>query len=101
MLTVPNKDEADKIFNDLSSKLKMKNLGEISQFLGCKIIPNNNCSELSMNSVIQSLATTNGLENCRPLKYPMDTFELTDEHQEENNYYPIRSMISTLQYLVI
>ena len=33
------------------------------------------------------------------MKYPMDTFELKDEHQEINNNYLVRSIIGTLQYL--
>lgn len=99
LVIAQDKKTIDELFVSLRLKLQMKNLGKVTCFLGIHIERKQNCFELSQSRYIEKIIDSNGMNDCRPIKYPMESFVLNDENQSIDQTLPVRNTIGSLQYL--
>lgn len=99
LVMAKEKENGLAVYNKLAAKLKMKNLGDVSRFLGWNIKRKEKVFELDQKDFIEKLIEENGLSAARTMKSPMDSFVLTNLDQEVNNQLPVREIIGGLQYL--
>lgn len=91
----------DKLENTMNKSFVAKNLGDAKQYLGIKITKSSDgFFEISQPNYIEKIIRENGLENCNPSKYPIDTgyHKLEDKNFLQSNH-EYRSIIGSLLYL--
>lgn len=95
----------------LRDAFTMKDLGEISSYLGIGIKRDrkNRCLTLNQTKYIEDILKKYGIENCRPLSTPIDvnsklTKDMCPEIQEdidEMKDIPYQSAVGSLMYLML
>jgi len=83
----------------LSEQLKIKNLGQVTRFLGWQIERKDDYFEVHQTDYIDALFEEYQMTEAATLKYPMNEFELHDKEQEVKVELPVREMVGSLLYL--
>ena len=99
LIISPTEIIAREMFLKLKNYIDIKDLGPISNFLGWQIKKKNNLYELNQNHYIETICQKFGLENCKPISYPIGEFKIKTEHQELDQNLPVREIIGCLQYI--
>lgn len=83
----------------LKQYFQAKDLGEVENFLGMKILRTENIIKINQTKYIEKLLTTFNMEQCKPKKTPMEkTFQYNDKNEILDNV-PYRQLIGGLMYL--
>ena len=87
----------------ITSLFKMKDMGEVQDFLGLKISRNmqNREMTISQRRYIEKILCKFGMEHCNPCQIPIDVNIKNDEITSEQTNAPFRELIGSLQYLVL
>ena len=91
-----------KLKEDLSSKYKIKDLGKVDQFLGVKVIQNEDGIFIHQSTFIKSLLQKFNFENCKANPTPMDAnvqFEYSKDDDVLTDKKIYQSAIGALLYL--
>ena len=87
----------------LSGEFKIKDLGEAKRVLGMEIIRDKDkgiiqiCQRDYINKVLNKFK----MENCKPVKTPMEVNPIFDQNVVSDKNYPYRNLIGSLMYLVV
>lgn len=102
-------DEEEKIVNELSKHLKMKDLGEVSSVLGVRIKRNKTYGTISICQprYIDDMLNTFGLTEYNPVSTPVDVNQkissemslTTKEEQMEMSKIPYRQLVGSLLFI--
>ena len=91
--------EISKVKGALMQEFKMRDLGELSYFLGIKITRNKGTINLSQGIHLRTLLKKFKMENCAPVKTPMVLGLTHDEKSASTNGdKPYRELIGSLMY---
>ena len=97
---------SDDLLNHVKSKLcekyKMKDLGNVNQFLGIKIVRSNDKISMDQSAFAQSLLEKYNFHNCKPVSTPVDVsnkFDETDLNEKVVDIERFQSIVGALLYL--
>jgi hypothetical protein len=101
LITGNDPSELKKIEQALASKFRMKNLGELEQFLEIEATKTENGMILTQKEYTKSIVKKFGQENCKDRSSPMDkTYgPKEDQQHKDDKQYPVREAIGSLMYL--
>lgn len=83
----------------LQKKFKMKDLGELKSCLEIKITKFENGLFLNQEIYLKRLLKRFNMEDCKPVKTPMETKFINDSNQQIGDYKPYRELVGCLMYL--
>ncbi|KAL5557093.1 hypothetical protein UlMin_039329 [Ulmus minor] len=103
IITGSNKVEIEKLVVVLNNSFSLKDLGQLSYFLGIEVKVVNGGLQLSQRRYIEDLLQKTKMDNARPLPIPMiSSLKLTsDEGDPIENATEYRSIVGALQYITI
>ncbi|KAL5564064.1 hypothetical protein UlMin_033811 [Ulmus minor] len=103
IITGSNEVEIEKLVAVLNSSFSLKDLGQLSYFLGIEVKAVNGGLQLSQRRYIEDLLQKTKMDNARPLPTPMiSSLKLTsDEGDPIENTTEYRSIVGALQYITI
>ena len=91
------------VIRKLSEAFALKDLGNLSYFLGIQVIRNQNSILLSQAKYVQDLLTKTEMESCKGIESPFSTSEKLKKGEgaklDNPSFY--RSVIGSLQYAVL
>ncbi|PKU80351.1 Retrovirus-related Pol polyprotein from transposon TNT 1-94 [Dendrobium catenatum] len=87
----------------LHSRFHMRNLGNVSNFLGIQVIPISSGLHLSQTQYAENLLIKAGMKDCKPVQTPLPTKlpQLTDSADLFAQPELYRQLVGSLQYLTI
>lgn len=95
----------NEIKSALLERFQMQDMGNISHFLGLDITRTNDELSISQSNYLAKIVEKFGLENCNPVKTPMEVQNhlLTDEIEEQSNDFdkPYRLLLGSLMYAML
>ena len=103
MLLVSNNEiEKNKIKTNLKERFRMKDLGDISKFLGIDFSVTGNSISMSQCKYIEKLLTVFGMENCKPKNTPseMDVNKQNNKSLDESQHKIYRQIVGGLIYIM-
>ena len=91
------------VIGKLSGAFALKDLGNLSYFIGIQVIRNQNSILLSQAKYVQDLLAKTEMENCKGIESPFSIAEKLkkDECAKLNNPSFYKSVIGSLQYVVL
>ncbi|KAL5548995.1 hypothetical protein UlMin_004226 [Ulmus minor] len=98
-----NEEEVEKLVAILNSSFSLKNLGQLSYFLGIEVKVVNEGLQLSQKRYIEDVLQKFKMDNAKPLPTPMiSNLKLTsDDGDPITNATEYRSIVGALQYITI
>lgn len=92
----------DKFKQELARKFELKDFGPATFCLGIDIKKNGNEYHLSQKRYIQTILKRFGMENCNPVKTPMEVgnISMSDDVKKVQSY-PYRELIGALMFLSV
>jgi transposase InsO family protein len=96
--------EIELIKQKLSSKFEMKDMNEVTKFLGIKIERNieKGILEISQTQYLMNVLKRFGMENCKPASTPMEpNLRLTRCSESEMTNQPYKELIGCLMYVML
>ena len=102
LLVSSNQIEKNKIKANLKERFRMKDLGNISKFLGIDFSVTDNFISMSQCKYIEKLLTVFGMENCKPKNTPseMDVNKQNNEPLDESQHKIYRQIVGGLIYIM-
>lgn len=96
-----DENERERIGQILADNFKVKNLGEVKQFLGLNIRLDreNHTVKVDQNHFVNELITKFGLENAKPASTPMEACLKLDKEKCSDDSLPYQCLIGSLIYL--
>ncbi|KAL7611293.1 hypothetical protein Lser_V15G10358 [Lactuca serriola] len=95
----------DKLVSDLSATFPVKDLGQLTYFLGIEVLHNSGDITLMQRKYANDLLHRAHMENCRSVSTPMSVTEkLYQDHGRplnDEDIFKYRSMVGSLQYLTL
>ncbi|PKU83560.1 putative mitochondrial protein [Dendrobium catenatum] len=103
LLTGNHDPTIEKLMLGLSNEFHMKNLGQISYFLGIQMLHTADRLHLSQSSYARDLLTHARISDCKPISSPIPTKVLTslDHILVPTEAKQFRHLVGSLQYLTI
>ena len=101
MLLVSNNEiEKNKVKTKLKERFKMKDMGDISKFLGIDFSTTGNSISMSQCKYIEKLLTVFEMEECKPKNTPseMDVNKQNNEPLDESQHKIYRQIVGGLIY---
>lgn len=98
ILVTGNKNEVQRTINLLEQHFKAKDLGEVQNFLGMKIIRGEDNMKIEQTQFIEKLLKNFDMQSCKNKYTPMEKGFLVDEKNEVIDV-PYRQLIGGLMYL--
>lgn len=101
IITGPNSHLINSFITSLAKRFSLKDLGNLSYFLGVEVLPHTNGLFLSQSKYIHDLLTKANMSDCKPASTPMTT----SNHLTTTDGTPLqsptdyRSFVGALQYL--
>ena len=105
IVTSSSSEAVTALLKDLGSEFALKDLGDLSFFLGIEVKQTDNGIVLSQEKYATDLLKRVGMQNCKPSPTPLSSSEKLSLHEgellslEDSTQY--RSMIGALQYLTL
>ncbi|KAL5552893.1 hypothetical protein UlMin_040294 [Ulmus minor] len=98
-----NKEEIEKLIIVLSNSFSLKDLGQLSYFLGIEVRTDAEGLHLSQKRYIKDLLNKSKMDNAKPLPTPMiNNLKLTTSIGDPvTNATEYRSIVGALQYITI
>lgn len=110
-ITISTSDESlrKEVMTLLQEKFLVKDLGEISHYLGIKVDTSNNETKLSQSAYIDKILASFEMEKCNPAPTPgatnmqlsKDDCPSTPEERQQMQKVPFRSLIGSMMYAYI
>ena len=103
MLLVSNNEiEKNKVKTKLKERFKMKDMGDISKFLGIDFSTTGNSISMSQCKYIEKLLTVFEMEECKPKNTPseMDVNKQNNEPLDESQHKIYRQIVGGLIYIM-
>ncbi|PKU86178.1 Retrovirus-related Pol polyprotein from transposon TNT 1-94 [Dendrobium catenatum] len=103
LLTGNHNPTIEKLLLGLSTEFHMKNLGQVSYFLGIQILHTSDGLHLSQSSYARDLLTRAGMTECKPISSPIPTKVLSSSAHllVPADAEQFRHLVGSLQYLTI
>lgn len=95
------KETVNSLVNDLSSKFKIKNLGELKQCLGMRVKISKNKICLDQEQYIDNLLKRFNMLECKPVKTPMEVNLKLEKTQDICYDCPYQRLLGSLMYLAV
>lgn len=89
------------IKDSLTKSFKMKDLGEVKQFLGLDIVRNEGLMKISQKSYIEKLLFAYGMQNSKCVDTPMVSTTKWVRDQGSLTKEPYKALLGSLQYLAL
>lgn len=86
----------------LGSVVRMKDLGNIINFIGAKIEQKDNGISMDQHSHILKALETYGMRDCKPVNTPIDCSDTQRKDDDEailDSNYPFRALVGSLNYI--
>ena len=98
-----NLDEIKRIKSELSKAFRMKDLGEVENFLGLEISRNFEIGELkiSQKAYIEKILSRFGMQDCKQIATPMDVNAKWMKSEDPETNKPFKALLGCLQYLAL
>ncbi|XP_067144221.1 uncharacterized protein [Centruroides vittatus] len=99
--TITSEDaKIDKLMNDLHKEFNVRDLGEVSSFLGMQFDRDEKGLEISQSKIITHILTELNMEQCHEVATPMETnFHLTESNLSEE--IPFCRLVYSLMYVSV
>lgn len=98
-----NKPESDMLIKALSQKFKIKNLGQVKQYLGMRINVNRNSNVITIDQehYIEQLLEKFDMSDCNTIDTPMECKLNVDRSNICDTKLPYQKLIGSLMYLAV
>lgn len=95
--------EIEEVKSELSSRFKMKDLGEVKNFLGLEIKRNIKSKQMkiSQKAYVEKVLTRFGMDNCKSIATPMGSDEKWMKNDDPPTEQPFKALLGCLQYLAL
>ena len=103
IITGSNSLSVLQVISDMQATFALKDLGELSYFLGVEVTKTKEGIHLSQSKYIADLLAKQGMDSCSPVPTPMATSHQLTKHSgtEIDNSYQYRSVVGALQYVTL
>ena len=100
ILTGKDQITINRVKEKLKTRFKMKDLGEMSTFLGINIEKTNSGLYLNQSNYLQRLLKRFGMEDCKPVTSPIET-KISNDCKDEIDLTnePYRELVGCLLYV--
>lgn len=88
------------IKDSLSKNFKMKDMGNVENFLGLEIRRSSGILEITQQSYIEKILRNYGMQDCKPVSTPI-ACTLKWSKEKEPTKYPFKALLGSLQYLAL
>ncbi|CAH2083465.1 unnamed protein product [Euphydryas editha] len=95
------KKQTEVLKNELKTKFKIKDLGEIRQCLGMRVRKENNVISVDQEQFVEYLLHKFNMQNCNPVSTPMEVNLKLEKASNCSTQYPYQQLIGSLLYLSI
>ncbi|KAJ9556427.1 hypothetical protein OSB04_011041 [Centaurea solstitialis] len=101
VLTGNNPNFLNNFVTTLASRFSLKDLGQLSNFLGVEIIPTKDGLFLSQHSHIRDLLTRHGMDGAKVVNTPLSSSQVLTVNDDTPHVdpTPYRQLVGSLQYL--
>lgn len=103
IITGSNSLSVLQVISDMQATFALKDLGELSYFLGVEVTKTKEGIHLSQSKYIADLLAKQGMDSCSPVPTPMATSHQLTKHSgtEIDNSYQYKSVVGALQYVTL
>ncbi|KAH9723790.1 reverse transcriptase Ty1/copia-type domain-containing protein [Citrus sinensis] len=103
IITGSNSLSVLQVISDMQATFALKDLGELSYFLGVEVTKTKEGIHLSQSKYIADLLAKQGMDSCSPVPTLMATSHQLTKHSgpEIDNSYQYRSVVGALQYVTL
>lgn len=100
VVTGNDKTMVEKVLTSLANRFSLKDMGELSYFLGIEVVRSSNGLHLSQRKYIYDLLHKFQMQDAKPASTPIATNpKLTMSGQKHDNITEYRTLVGSLQYL--
>lgn len=96
-----SKEDKDNLKKELMKEFEMKDFGSVNHILGMQIRRQNGMITIDQSSYIKNILERFKMENCKPVKTPMETGLKLDKIEGESGKYDYRNLIGCLMYVAV
>lgn len=101
LLAGSNINVVDSIVQKLSSEFKMKDLGPVKRFMGLNVTIEPDKIEIDQAHYIRKILEKFSMENCNPVRTPMEVNLKVSNTNDEKTDQPYRELVGTLMFLAM
>lgn len=102
MLIVSNHlQKLNALVDKMAQKFKMKDLGEVSRFMGLNVKRTGDSLEVDQLHFVDKLISRFGMKDCNPVKTPMEVGLKLNKSDKSPTEKPYRELVGSLMYLTM